>query len=483
MSEFKNVVGRAGRAYVDVEGLVLYPIFDQHARRVRQWEELIADVSSREMESGLVRLLVTLLLRMNKRVGGTLEQLIEYVMNNAEAWAFPEIPGESVENRERARVDWESHVATLDTAVLSLLGENEIADDAIATSLDDILQSSLWERRLNRRSEEIRAVLKAGLLARSRYIWTQSTAVSRRGYFLAGIGLKTGLTLDEFASDGNALLVAANGAVLDGDEQAAIDAITAIAERVFFIHPFAPNRMPVNWQNILSCWLLGLPLADVSARQEAETLQFVEGGLVYRLPWAMEAIRVRGIANRDLVGDMGLQLDDFELAVAVSSVETGTLNRSASILIQAGFSSRLAAIKAVNDTAATFTNAFELQQWLASDRVAELSALADWPTVETKELWSSFNQVFTHRPASTWKEQRYWAPVAWHPGAGQASGTPVRCHHLEGQPTVLSAEGLPIGTIHAPLNPNRLGLLRVSVMDEPEKILLSYLGPEDLWLA
>ena len=27
-SEFKNVVGRAGRAYVDVEGLVLYPIFD-----------------------------------------------------------------------------------------------------------------------------------------------------------------------------------------------------------------------------------------------------------------------------------------------------------------------------------------------------------------------------------------------------------------------------------------------------------------------
>jgi replicative superfamily II helicase len=31
-SEFRNVVGRAGRAFVDVEGLVLCPIFDSHGR-------------------------------------------------------------------------------------------------------------------------------------------------------------------------------------------------------------------------------------------------------------------------------------------------------------------------------------------------------------------------------------------------------------------------------------------------------------------
>ena len=29
-SEFKNVIGRAGRAFIDVEGLVLFPIFDKH---------------------------------------------------------------------------------------------------------------------------------------------------------------------------------------------------------------------------------------------------------------------------------------------------------------------------------------------------------------------------------------------------------------------------------------------------------------------
>ena len=71
-SEFKNVVGRAGRAYVDVdvdvEGLVLYPIFDNHAGRTQQWVELIDDLKSRRMESGLVRLLITLLVRMGKKV-------------------------------------------------------------------------------------------------------------------------------------------------------------------------------------------------------------------------------------------------------------------------------------------------------------------------------------------------------------------------------------------------------------------------------
>ena len=102
--------------------------------------------------------------------------------------------------------------------------------------------------------------------------------------------------------------------------------------------------------------MLGEALSGVAGGQEAETLQFVEGGLVYRLPWAMEAIRVRGIANGDIVGVFDMNLNDFELGLAVPAVETGTLNRSASILIQAGFNSRLAAIKAVRDIGAPFTN-------------------------------------------------------------------------------------------------------------------------------
>ena len=281
------------------------------------------------------------------------------------------------------------------------------------------------------------------------------------------------------ATECNHLLVTANDALLTSDAEAAITAVTAIAERVFGFYPFTPDPIPANWRAILRCWLLGEPLATVAAGQESETLQFVEGGLVYRLPWAMEAIRVRGIANGDVIGDFGL--GDFELGLAVPAVETGTVNRSASLLIQAGFSSRLAAIKAVTDSGASFSTSTELQQWLVSEAVTSWTAVTDWPTVETRGMWLAFIQRFTPRESSTWADRRFWAPVTWKPGAAPASGTPLRLFDLDGRPAVLSADGLPIGMLNAPLSPHRRGLLRASVMAEAGKILLSYLGPDDLW--
>lgn len=481
-SEFKNVIGRAGRAYVDVEGLVLYPIFDNVGRRLQQWEGLIADLSAREMESGLVRLVITLLMRMHRRTGGNLEQLVQYVLNNAEAWSFPEVANESIEDRERAHGDWDRHVATLDTAILSLIGENDIPDDGIAAALDNILESSLWERRLARRSEDDRQALKAALLSRSQLIWSQSTAARRRGYFLAGIGLKTGHALDTIAAEANLLLVQANAALLIGNFENAITLITSIAERVFAFYPFTPDVLPTNWKAVLRAWLFGEPLATTAAGQEAETLQFVEGGLIYRLPWAMEAIRVRAAANGDLVGASGLSLDDYELGLAVPATETGTMNRSASILIQAGFNSRLAAIKAVTDTGAVFSTAQELNQWLASEQVAVWSTLPDWPTVETKVMWTEFARGYTPSDSRTWAERRYWAWVAWQ-NVPPPPGVPLRLFTLDGQPATLSTCGLRLGVLQAPLNPNRRGLLRASVSPEADKVDLIYLGPDDLWLV
>jgi hypothetical protein len=477
ISEFKNVIGRAGRAYVDIEGIVLFPMFDDITKKRRDWEALITDLGAREMESGLVRLVTALLLRMRARIGGDLNQLVEYVVNNAAAWTFPEIANEEPENRERALADWERHVATLDTAILSLIGENDIPDDGIAAALDDILQSSLWHRRLLRKNEQVQQVLKAGLVSRGRFIWSQSTAARRLGYFLAGVGLTTGHGLDATAAHANLLLVQANGALLEGNADGAIAAITALAERVFAFYPFAPDPLPANWRDILRTWLLGLPLAAIAVGPE--TLQFIEGGLVYRLPWAMEAIRVRAAANGDTVGILHLPLEDHELGLAVPAVETGTMNRSASILIQAGFNSRLAAIKAVTDTGATFQTGQELRHWLNSEAVAAWSAQPDWPTAETKAMWTDFAQSFTPRENRTWADRRYWANVAWL-GAPPPPGTPVQIHHWAGQPQVLSADGTPLGTMHAALNPGRAGLMRAQVAQDVGRVDITYLGPDDV---
>jgi len=477
ISEFKNVTGRAGRAYVDVEGIVLFPMFDDITKKRLNWEPLIDDLGARNMESGLVQLVTVLLSRMGAQIGSDLNQLIEYVVNNAAAWTFPEVANEKPDDRERALADWERHVATLDTAILSLIGENDTPDEEIEAALDDVLQSSLWHRRLLRRNDQVQHVLKAGLVSRSRLIWNQSTAARRRSYFLAGVGLTTGHALDAIAADANLLLIQANGAILEGDTEAVIAAMTGVAERVFAFYPFTPDPMPANWRDILRVWLLGQPLAAIAAGQESETLQFIEGGLVYRLPWAMEAVRVRAAANGDTVGDF--LLEDHELGLAVPAVETGTLNRSASILIQAGFNSRLAAIKAVTDTGATFQTGQELRQWLNSDAVAAWTAQPDWPTAETKAMWTEFAQSFTPRANRTWANRRYSANVAWA-GAPPPPGTPVQLHHWNSQALVLSADGTPLGTVQAALNPTRAGLVRAQMSQNVGRIDMTYLGPDDL---
>jgi hypothetical protein len=429
------------------------------------------------MESGLVLLVHALLARMHARVGGDLDQLAEYVVNNATAWTFPEVANEEPEDRERALADWERHLATLDTAILSLIGESDVPDDGVEAALDDILQSSLWHRRLLRQNEQVQRVLEAGLVSRSRFVWSQSDAARRRGYFLAGVGLTAGHALDAIAEEANQLLIQANGAILQDDAETAIAAITALAERLFAFFPFAPDPMPANWRDILRTWLLGEPLAAIAAGQESETLQFVEGGLVYRLPWAMESVRVRAAANGDTVG--GFQLDDYELALAVPAVETGTLNRSASILIQAGFNSRLAAIKAVTDTSASFHTGYELREWLKSDEVAAMSARPDWPTTETRSMWVQFVESFIPRENRTWSVRRYSGSVEWV-SAPLPPGAPVQIYEWAGQPRVLSADGTPLGTVQAALNPERAGLTRAHVSQDARGIEVTYLGPDDL---
>src|SRR5690606_10074538 len=139
---------------------------------------------------------------------------------------------------------WEQLVARLDTAILSLIGERDVPDQGIEAALDDILQSSLWQRRLLRQNERVQQVLKATLVSRSRFVWNQSTAARRRGYFLAGVGLITGQALDAISADANLLLIQANGGILAGDADAVIASITGIAERVFAFHPFTPDPFP-----------------------------------------------------------------------------------------------------------------------------------------------------------------------------------------------------------------------------------------------
>ncbi len=479
-SEFKNVIGRAGRAYVDTEGLVLCPMFDHVVRRWSDWRKVTSEAESQEMESGLVRLVAMLMQRMYEKLGKPkLDELLEYVANNAAAWDFPELGHESPEQSVQASRRWQQRIASLDTAILSLLGDQEIADADIEAKLDEILNSSLWDRRLRRKRENTRRALKNGLVSRAKFMWARSTPPQRRGYFLAGIGFDTGQQLDRIAASTNDLLVQANGAVQDGDAPAAVTAITKLAELIFKIEPFVPDPFPADWKKILRRWLTGEQISG-DAEVDTETIRFVEGGLVYRLPWGMEAVRVRAVANSDIVA-FGATLDDFEVRVAVPAVETGTLNRSAAILMQAGFASRLAAIKVVQDTAGDFQNTTELAVWLKSERVEKLTTNADWPTVETAEMWKGFRENFTPPEGRTWKKFEATVDASWQHPPQSHSSVQLVDDPEDGCTLILSPDLELMGKLTRKLNAQRRGSTLAAV--NAGRIDITYLGPDRLFAA
>lgn len=484
-SEFKNVIGRAGRAFVDVEGLVLFPIFDRHDYRSAQWNELIAAVGGHEMESGLVRLVLALLIRLYQALGEpNFDELQEYIVNNAGTWEFPAVDDEDAEKRQQAENRWEFHLSILDTAILSLLGEQDIAAEEIANRLDDILNSSLWQRRLSRRGEETRELLRLALASRAGAIWANTTGSQRRGYFLAGVGLSTGQRLDAISADANALLIEANSAILVKNADRAVEAITRLAEILFEIEPFVPDPFPDNWRQVLEVWLRGQPIAGAGIAVDADILRFVESGLVYKLPWGMEAVRVRAQANADNVGgELGeMTIDDFEVGLAVPAVETGTLNVQAAMLMQAGFSSRIAAIKAIEDTEAEFETSREMRDWLSSEAVQTFAQDPEWPTPESHELWVEFSTGYTPTAKQFWSIRTGELPVAWRDaGYSPEPGTIVRLHFpADENPVVLSAAFEPLGDLQISFSGKPAGVFVTAVGEEPGQLRYTYQGPADI---
>ena len=102
-----------------------------------------------------------------------------------------------------------------------------------------------------------------------------------------------------------------------------------------------------------------------------------------------------------------------------------------------------------------------------------MSVLPEWPTAETKAMWTEFIQSFAPPENCTWADRRYWANVSWlgvPPPLGRSATGPV-------------ADGAPLGKIQAARNQAPAGLVRVQVAQDVNRIDISHLGPADLSAA
>ncbi len=480
IAEFRNVVGRAGRAYIDIEGLVLYPMFNEQVKRGVAWKSLIDNQSGREMESGLLRLLLTLLLRINKKLGAKASTLLEYIAGQS-AWEFPVLTIETPRIREEEKAKWPSHLMSLDTAIFSLFGDSEIPDDDIESALDEILQSSLFYRRLARKSDNTKRALIGGLVARTKFIWRNTTSTERRGYFLAGVGLATGQALDRHAAELEQLLLTANVGIISGLHEEAVEAIIKFAEIAMLIAPFRPKKVVDDWPVIMTAWLYGHPLTTIPGGDSDEVITFIEQAFVFNIPWAMEAVRVRYVAHfdEDLHDDTVMSLSDFSRANAVMALETGTMLMPAALLIQAGFASRSGAIQAVERTGATFDSPKGLSKWLASDEVRALSAYPDWPSRESHRIWIDFVSAKEIKAKKEWTSVTYDGSVSWF-GAPMAPGTPLRVGGGPGKErSVFTADYREVGVLKWTPNPNAQGIFVSTATGAVDKFHFDYIGPGD----
>ncbi len=481
-AEFRNVVGRAGRAYVDIEGLVLYPMFDAHGKRRDAWKKLVSSKNGRDMESGIFQLLYSLLLRMANKLGTkNFDSLIAYVTGQ-DAWEFPEVPRERARDSAAAAELWPRHLTSLDTAIFSLLGEGEVPDDQVEAKIDEVLASSLLSRRLARKTEPVQRAVIAALKARAKFIWAESTAAQRRGYFLSGVGLETGRKLDERANELEELLLRANVAVGSGEKEDAVTAIVGFAEIAFEIPPFKPKSLPLDWKLILEQWLLGAPVTELGVYDADIAISLIEHAFVYNLPWAMEAVRVRAVAHVAEEDFFDIDVSAFNVisASAVAAVETGTLTVTAATLIKAGFASRLGAISAVSSTGASFDDAAGMRSWLASPEVRALSDVPTWPTPASHDLWMEF--IAPHRAGNTapWSAKKYWGKVEWT-GKPMAEGVPLRIATSGSKAgTIYTSAYREVGKAVFSFNRNAVGLTIATATGAKDRIDFEYIGPDDL---
>lgn len=402
--EFANVAGRAGRAFVDVEGLVVHVIFEPAAWRLRQWRELVRSAKARTLQSGLYQVIAEVIDRLAREGVLGRADAVEYLSNSREAWqskaeqdaskgAATDDMGETALNEEPL-----SHlVEKLDATVLGLVEALDADSDDLPRLLDEALLGSLWARQVDREDAATRRDHKTILEARAQLIWSKTSSSARKGHYAMGVGLETGLAIDQMADELYVLLDQADAASLADDGKALAAVLVKLAARLLVVRPFVPegrNALPPNWKQVLEHWVCGTAVETLGA----EHMRMIEDAFAYRLVWALEALRTRRVT----LGWSG----DIVSGGAAASVETGVPQYMMSMLVRAGLPSRRAAMAAIHATHPAFVTMSDLRKWLASDEVDVLSKAGDFPTPDTSVLWQRFREEMLSTAHEKWNSRR-----------------------------------------------------------------------------
>ena len=386
--ELANVAGRAGRAFVDTEGLVLHVMNDRFAKRRKQWRQLVNGAKERSLTSGFLIVIDQVVKRLAARGIAQNDAAYEFLTNAREAW---------FEDSDEADGEpFEDLVAKLDSIVFGLIEALDADDDELPKLLDEALSGSLWARQMERLDSGFKRMQMIVLKARARLIWNETTAQQRHGHFAMGVGLDAGLRVDEMADALGDDLDRADLAALQADIETLHGSLTRLAERLLTVRPFVPddrNALEDNWIEVLRRWISGASLSDISA----ERAGLIEDVFTFRLVWALEALRVRRLSG-------GWEPETGRISgAAAACLDTGLPDYRMALLVRGGLASREAARMVINEHNPDFLKGNEMRQWLMSDTIDDLSLREDWPSESTAFLWRRFRNEALSDKEHAWR--------------------------------------------------------------------------------
>jgi hypothetical protein len=372
--EIANVAGRAGRAFVDVEGLVLGMGFSETQRDAWQRLHQHAVTGQAKLESGLLLVAVQLLRRIlpnHKR-----EDLRTWIAESSPLGLNPTEEDDEEAAAEAAAWD------LLDTALLALAGETESDVASLAETLDNVLTNSFLRKRLARLKLEHVDMVNDLIVGRAQRIWGSTNAGQRLACYQSGVGVRSGLALAEIQTSTADLLAAAHDAVEGNDQTTFASAMVQLADLIWRVAPFSPQRANDHSSEILSGWLTGVSGSDLSKLDE-EAMSFIEDAIIYRLTWGVEAVRMMAVAGGDT------RFDENPSSTLIR-LEYGLFSDSALFFRQSGFESRLTCDALPSWFTPPLKDIRAVDRWLESANAKLMMADTDFPSVQTHHLFVGY---------------------------------------------------------------------------------------------
>lgn len=371
--DFWNICGRAGRAFVDGEGKVLFAIDmtkqDWQIERAEKDAKYYFDRSHLDqVKSGLLQL-VSYLLNVASAADISFEVLLELVANN------------NFNSLKEHQADAETVLDWIDDQLLALHLEYSGEDANLpANWVDDAFRDSL--AAIQERANEVNHLL-GFLKARTEGVLRKTPPNARRAIIASGLPLSIGLAafnqLDAFREMVDSYLnseldeAALNAFVLEFESWARENAAS-------IVEAMPSKELLVA---IRSQWLRGDSLRKIVETSDAEAAGICSDLYGYKLPWLFHAVA------QNL--DKGAEENRIEALSKVSLlVELGLPTEAAAKVFLAGVRSRAAAVElsqfVTNPTASIRGIRTAL---LDADIVTALSATVSASTLEWLQLLSA----------------------------------------------------------------------------------------------